>query len=207
MADSNPDAGTCDPVLSNKTVKDFNDKSMRRARLQSELGLLADMSTYEVALLDPGEWIDQTTLNGCIRMFTRNNPSIFCFSTWTPQEQEARSGSTLPKDDIERFNEMMELFPDGVLKAIVWPFYFTNHFVLCVLRPDRTATVYDSLGNGECYLGDIQERLPAQFQEWRMEVGASPLQTNRSDCGIYCIVIAAFLASGRDVPSSINASF
>lgn len=49
--------------------------------LQRHLGLLADLTQSDEEHLNPGQSLDHTTINACLRLFARNYPSVFAFDT------------------------------------------------------------------------------------------------------------------------------
>jgi Ulp1 family protease len=173
----------------------------RRTELQRHLGLLDQLTRHDEEHLDPGQWLDHTTINACLRLFTGNHPRVFSFDTWTELLLGPRAY------ELQRFDALGLKTFDFVL----WPFLKHRHFILCVIRNDKTAMILDSLGvaSGIRFIGEVQNQLDAtrRFKGWHVQLGLSARQENSSDCGIFCIANAAYITSGRNAPPKINAMF
>lgn len=115
----------------------------------------------------------------------------------------------LQRPAIQRVNLAMSAEGGKALKAVIWPFLITNHFILCIIRPDYTATILDSMGNGGKFIDIVRQQLDKYeaWRQWRVVVGWSALQNNMNDCGVYCIANAAFTIANRPLPSTINVDF
>jgi len=81
-----------------------------RAELQRALGLVADLSDEAERFLNPNKWLDITTIDACLRLMTRNNPLVLCFSTWS------KHTNTPTEEENELFNAGVH---SGELKTIV----------------------------------------------------------------------------------------
>lgn len=79
------------------------------------------------------------------------------------------------------------------------------------MRRNQSGTILDSMGtaSGERFIEEVQNRLDAthMFKGWYVRLGHSAQQQNAIDCGIFCVANAAYILSGRSVPSKINALF
>ncbi|KAK3346537.1 hypothetical protein B0T25DRAFT_571671 [Lasiosphaeria hispida] len=170
-----------------------------RAELQRELGLLAELSDEAERFLDPGQWLDVTTVDACLRLLTRNNPSALCFSTWSPQ-----AGRGPSEREKAIFNDSIK---SEEFEVVIWPFCRACHFFLCVIRKEG-AQILDSIGSGSRHISTVSRQLAAAgFEDIELSVGTSAIQTNSDDCGIFCIANAAYITAGRKQPSKLNVGF
>lgn len=178
-----------------------------RAALNKDMGVYDGSESDIESFLSPGCWLDNTTVDACVRLFTTPfSKQMVSLPTWT-QHMEDWGG--LQRPAIQRVN--LAMFAEGgkALKAVIWPFLITNHFILCIIRPDYTATILDSMGNGGKFIDIVRQQLDKYeaWRQWRIVVGESALQNNMNDCGVYCIANAAFTIANRPLPSTINVDF
>lgn len=101
--------------------------------------------------------LSASTVDSCIQLFAKLFAEVVAvLPTWYQliHDQGGYSGSLLN-------NLNMAMLKDGgkTLMTIIWPFLIVNHFVLCLIRPNYTATVLNSLGATGVYLDVIKKVL------------------------------------------------
>lgn len=178
-----------------------------RASLNKDMGVYEGSESDVESFLSPECWLDNTTVDACIRLFTTPfSKQMVSLPTWN-QPMEDFGGVQRPAR--QRVNLAMSAEGGKALKAVIWPFLIANHFILCIIRPNGTATILDSMGRGARFVGIVQTQLAKyeSWQHWRIMVGQSALQNNMNDCGIYCIANAAYTIANHPLPATINVDF
>lgn len=177
----------------------------KKALLQS-LDIFAGSEKDTTGYLEPNKWLSASTVDSCIQLFAKLFAEVVAvLPTWYQliHDQGGYSGNLLN-------NLNMAMLKDGgkTLRTVIWPFLIDNHFVLCVIRPNYTATVLNSLGATGVYLDVIKKVLATTaWKEWDVVVGTSAQKGNSNDCGVYCIANAAYTIAEFKLPSKISVDF
>lgn len=179
--------------------------AQKRSLLQS-LDIFAGSEKDTTGYLEPNKWLSASTVDSCIQLFAKPFAQVVAvLPTWYQliHDQGGYSGRLL--NDLN-----MAMLKDGgkTLKTIIWPFLIENRFVLCVIRPDYTATVLNSLGATHGYLKVVKKVLATTaWKEWDVVAGTSAKQGSSNDCGVYCIANAAYTIAEFKLPSNITVDF
>lgn len=152
-----------------------------RASLNKDMGVYDGSESDIESFLSPECWLDNTTVDACIRLFTTPfSKQMVSLPAWN-QHMEDRGG--LQRPAIQRVNLAMSAEGGKALKAVIWPFLITNHFILCIIRPDYTATIFDSMGKGGRFIDIVRQQLDKYeaWRQWRVVVGESALHIEQHE--------------------------